>query len=279
MSGFRRTTSDYLRSVCHSIGFGLHRVGPGRDQVCERTRLSRLLAQAESALSPGTVIDVGAACGDFVETCSRVFPAASYVMVEPLVEYRRLLQEIERRHPRSRYICAAATSHAGDIVINVHPDLVGSSVLRETEQGTGVNGVPRTVPAVTIDGLVQQTRARGPFLLKIDVQGAELDVLEGAARTLEETEYILCEVSLFKFFESGPEVLDVTTYMKRRGFVMYDLGGMQYRPLDNALSQIDIAFVKETGPLRQRHEYATPEQRADQDRRIRASLSGRVLPR
>lgn len=199
-------------------------------------------------------------------------------MIEPLVEYRETLQALQQRYPLMRYVCAAAASHDGGTIINVHPDLVGSSVRREMESGTGVNGVPRHVPAVTLDNLVKNMDATGPFLIKIDVQGAELDVLRGASRVLAETEYVLCEVSLFKFFESGPELVDVVTYMKNQGFVPYDLGGVQYRPLDNALSQIDLAFVKESGNFRLQHCYATPMQRAEQDRQIRARLD-KVLRR
>jgi FkbM family methyltransferase len=263
---------DFIRMLCHAMGVTVHRVGPGINTGCERTRLASVLRQAARVLSPTTVIDVGAAHGEFTEECLRVFPSSRYLMIEPLVEYREVLQALQQRCPLAHYVCAAATSHDGEIVINVHPDLVGSSVLHEIESGTGVNGVPRHVPAVTLDNLVKSIGVTGPFLIKIDVQGAELDVLRGAARVLAEAEYVLCEVSLFKFFESGSELVDVVNYIKNQGFVPYDLGGVQYRPLDNALSQIDLAFVKESGDFRLQHCYATPMQRAEQDRQIRTRL-------
>jgi hypothetical protein len=158
------------------------------------------------------------------------------------------------------------------VSLNVHPDLVGSSLFREVEKDTNVNGVLRTVCAITVDSLVKETGAKGPFLLKVDVQGAELDVLRGAERMLADTEYILLEVSLFKFFQDGPDFNDVVLYMKSRGFVIYDISGLQYRPLDNALSQLDVAFVREDGLFRRRHYYATSEQREAQNRRIRIHL-------
>jgi len=269
---------NFARTLFRSVGFDVYRVGTGHSMGYERTQLAQLLRQAKPFISPATVIDVGAAYGGFSEECATLFPLSRYVMLEPLVEYRRALQDLEQRHPSMRHICAAAASRAGDIVIHVHPDLVGSSVLREVESGTEVNGVPRTVPAVTIDAVVREMGVKGPFLLKVDVQGAELDVLRGAAETLAETEYVLCEISLFRFFESGPELIDVVTYMKNQGLVAYDLGNLQYRPLDNALSQVDLAFVKEEGNFRRHHFYATPAQRAKQDRDIRARLT-KVLMR
>jgi hypothetical protein len=49
--------------------------------------------------------------------------------------------------------------------------------------------------------------------------------------------------------------------MHARGFSAYDLLGWQYRPLDQALAQLDIAFVKTDGLLRSSHAYATASQR------------------
>ena len=101
----------------------------------------------------------------------------------------------------------------------------------------------------------------GPYLIKVDVQGAELSVMDGAEGILQETEVIILEVSLFKTMSTNPEIHDVLGYMRKRGFVTYDIFGFRYRPLDGALSQIDMVFVKENGLFRQSHAFASPQQR------------------
>ena len=239
-----------------------------------RTSLLQLLEQARSVgLSPRTVIDVGAAYGSITRLCHGVFPSAHYLLIEPLDEYRPLLEQVTHSIPSSRYRLAAACARNGvQLEINVHPDLVGSSLYREVETGTGVNGVPRSVRTVTVDAVVHEAEASGPFLLKLDVQGAELDALKGAEQILEECEFVVLEVSFFKFFEDGPECADVIDYMKQRGFVPYDIVGLQYRPLDGALSQADIAFVKEHGLFRRQHAYATAAQRDAQNKQMQQYL-------
>lgn len=94
----------------------------------------------------------------------------------------------------------------------------------------------------------------------MDVQGAELDVLDGALRALENTEVVTLEVSLFEFMKGAPQFTDVVLYMKKHGFVAFDIIHGWNRPLDNALGQIDVVFVKEKGIFRKDHSYATRDQ-------------------
>jgi len=194
--------------------------------------------------------------------------------MEPLEEYAPFLEAVAASLPATEYVRAAAASRQGEITINVHRDLVGSSVYVEQEDSS-VNGVPRTVPTVTIDGLIRERGWPKPYLLKIDVQGGELDVLAGAKEALSDTELVLLEVSFFQFFKDGPQFHDVIAFMKSQGFVAYDIYGLQYRPLDNALSQADLAFVREQGPFREHHHYATRSQREQQDRALESRRRNR----
>jgi hypothetical protein len=142
----------------------------------------------------------------------------------------------------------------------VHPNhLNGSSLYKET-MGTEVNGYERTVPMIKIDDVLNQKKLKGPYLIKTDVQGTELDVLEGGAQVLHEAEIISLEVSMFQFMKGAPEFYDVVVYMKEHGFVAYDIILGRNRPLDNALGQIDVVFVKENGQFRKDHSYATDKQ-------------------
>ncbi len=80
-------------------------------------------------------------------------------------------------------------------------------------------------------------------------------------RTLGETEAVILEVTLFGTMISGPQFYNVVAFMKQYGFVVYDFCGFLYRPFDNALSQVDMVFVREQGLFRRSHVFATPEQR------------------
>ncbi len=234
------------------------------------------LRQARSAgLRPKSVIDVGAAFGDFASWCHNVFPEARYLLVEPLEEYEPFLNRVLKTISGAELVQVAAAQGRGDVVIHVHPDLVGSSLYLEQEDST-VNGVPRTVPALSLDEITRERNLEAPYLVKIDVQGAELDLLAGGEETLRKTEYLLLEVSLFEFFKGGTQFCEVIAFMKSRGFVVYEILGLQYRPLDNALSQVDLAFVNDTGLFRKYHYYASSGQRKEQNERFELQLKARA---
>jgi FkbM family methyltransferase len=265
-----------IQKLFRRFGFEIHR-RPGANALIsgpERASLEGSLVQARRAgFVPATVIDVGAAFGSFSRTCHSIFPEAQYILVEPLREYIPSLKRITQEIPRASYEIAVATAQDQVISINVHHDLVGSSLYREVEEGTDVNGVLREVRSITLDRLIIEQKALPPYLIKIDVQGAELDVLTGGLTVLSGAELVVLEVSMFQFFQQGPLFCDVIDYMRSKGFVPYDVLGLQYRPLDRALSQLDIVFVKETGKLRRFHYYATPEQRHEQNRQFRSHFT------
>ncbi|QAR32093.1 FkbM family methyltransferase [Geovibrio thiophilus] len=219
--------------------------------------LSVLTHIKNKGVNPQTVIDVGVAYG--TNGLYGVFDSVRYLMVEPLEEYKGVLDKIVSEYP-AVYTLSAAGSREGSVTMNVHPDMSGSSVLKESE-GAHVDGVERTVPVVTLDGETEKYGLKGPFVIKIDVQGFELEVLKGAEKILKETEIVIMEVSLFQFYKESPTFFDVVAFMNERNFSVYDIFGATYRPLDDALGQVDLVFVANGSVLRETHHYASFEQR------------------
>jgi hypothetical protein len=139
--------------------------------------------------------------------------------------------------------------------------MVWGRVFLKRVEGSAVDGFEREVAVVTLDDLCAERNLKGPYFIKIDVQGAELRVIAGANRILVETEALVMEVSLLGMIVGAPQLSEVVSYMKDIGFVPYDIFDFLHRPLDGALSQVDMVFVREDGPFRQDHAFATPAQR------------------
>lgn len=248
-----RTLKVFVKKFFYIFGLELQKAPRRGTLVGALQQIKRL------GFAPAMVIDVGGAIGNFTLRCHSIFPDSRYLLVEPLEENRKCLDKVTKTIANAEYVLAVATTEPGEVTLNVHSDLVGSSLYFEKE--VNLDGVPRNVPAVTLDDLCNGRGVSGPYLIKADVQGAELDVLSGARETLDKTEYVILEVSLFQFVKCGPQLYDVVTFMKSHGFVVYDIFGANYRPLDGAMAQVDMAFVKENSQFRKYHIYATQKQR------------------
>ena len=238
-----------INNLLRRFGYEIRKSGEGQSLI-------RILLHAKKlGFKPRTVIDVGAAWGAWSRTCATVFPDARYVLVEPLVEYHESLEKAIKELPVGAVLVSSvATSAPGIVTFHVHPDLEGSSVYREGDDPQ-INGAPRELPATTLDAIAHEHHLEGPCLLKLDVQGAELDVLRGAVELLQNTEYVILETSLFSAYNDVPLLHEVIGFMAERGFVPYDILGLLYRPLDGALCQVDVCFVKENGMFRRERAY------------------------
>src|SRR4029077_16524171 len=87
-------------------------------------------------------------------------------------------------------------------------------------------------------------------LLKIDAQGYELSILDGADRILPRVQFVLLEIALIEVNEGCPILHEVLSYMQDRGFVAFDILELHRRPLDRALCQVDIFFCRWDAKLR-----------------------------
>jgi FkbM family methyltransferase len=201
---------------------------------------------------PGTLIDVGVAFG--TPELYRAFPDSDLILIEPVEEFRSQLERLAEERRNVRYTLSAAGAEDGEIEIWVSEDKSGSAL-----HPLG-NADRRRVPMIRLDSLCRDWQLRSPYVIKVDVQGHELDVMEGSKGVLQETLAVVLEVSLIATAPNVPEFYEVVTWMHRHGFVVYDVMGGHNRPLDLARCQTDVVFVAQDGPLRAERRWATAEQ-------------------
>lgn len=223
------------------VGLQISRAGAlGRNWHTVLPHLKRL------GFDAAHVIDVGAGSGTM--EIYHHFPEATLHLFEPLSECVGALRQLAE-HRATNVVEAVVGAAEGTITLHVHEDLVGSSVLAEVEGG-GDDGVPRQVNVVTLDAEMADVDLSGDVLLKVDVQGAELDVFLGGSTTLESATVLVVECSLLPTMDGGAEFFDVVATLHDHGFVLFDLMGGLERPLDRSLSQVDAVLVRSDSPWR-----------------------------
>lgn len=255
-----KLVNNWINAAFKLFGLEIRRIRkPGEDR---RTTLTEVVTHVSRlGFRPKTVIDVGVATGTY--ELYKTFPYSKHLLIEPLREFEIDLKNISSKYG-AEYIIAAAGDRSGAMKINIHSDLLGSSVYKEAD-GSYVDGISRNVQVVAIDTLCRDRRLSGPYLIKVDVQGAERLVLDGARRVLKKTEVVILEVHFFQFYINGPQFFDIISFMKRCGFVAYDIFGGYNRPLDYALASVDMVFVKENGMFRRSNLFAPRQLRKKLD--------------
>ena len=196
---------------------------------------------------PETILDVGAHLGEWSRMAKSVFPKAEVILVEPQAEMQPFLDRFCARFPGSRWFQVGAGAEAGERTLFVSNDPAASSFLPSSE---APGGEKRVLEVQTINRIIGQHNLRVPDLIKIDVQGGEIEVLDGASACFGSTTVFVVEASLFEFHAGQPIFHEIVYYMAERGYVTYDLVNLNRRPLDGALGQVDICFAKEDSKLR-----------------------------
>ncbi len=205
-----------------------------------------------------TVIDVGIAFG--TAPIYNAFPRARYFLVEPVAECRPVLEKLKQRL-NAEYFLVAAGAENRDVSLNVHHDISGSSIYPQVE-GKALDGEARLTPMRRLDSLLPESLEH-PVFLKIDTQGAEIEVLKGLGSRIDEIDLLIVETTMMPVRHGIPQFADIVRFCDDAGFVAYDVLEGFTRALDGALAQIDLAFVRKDSVLRSQAATFNPDQLAE----------------
>jgi FkbM family methyltransferase len=196
---------------------------------------------------PATVIDVGVADG--TQALYRAFPDAYHVLIEPLQEFETDLERLLEER-RGEYLLTAVGAHDGTIALQVdRHSLNMSSVLRSAlpRPGGPERYEVREVPVTTLDQLRERRGWPGPFGLKIDAEGFEPQVIEGARGLLEDTQFVIAEVSVIERFEGDHSFAQFIALMDSAGFGLCDILHAQKIWQSRRVGYIDAMFSRHNG--------------------------------
>src|SRR5262249_5778065 len=108
------------------------------------------------------------------------------------------------------------------------------------EQWSIENEAPVSMDIVPLDEIVAQEHLPGPDLIKLDVQGFELEVLRGGTRTLKRARWVLSEVSFRPFYEGQVLFSELAAFLATHGFETYAFGHSVRAGVP--LLQLDVLF-------------------------------------
>ena len=196
-----------------------------------------------------TVLDVGASRGQFALFAARRFPGAKIHCFEPLPEPAADLRRVMGDRVELHRTAVGSSTGAAAINISARDDSssllpIGSRQEREFP-GTGTESTIE-VPLTTLDQAIAGSPER-PCLLKIDVQGLELEVLKGAERTLGSVDVALVECSFVELYEGQALADEVVAFLLERGLRLTGVHEVVHSAGGSAI-QADFLFEREQAP-------------------------------
>jgi FkbM family methyltransferase len=213
----------------------------------------------QRGFAANTLIDIGAAEGAFFlyRGHSKLFPTARHFFIDAMQEneaaYRKLAPKFG-----TGYEITALSCMEGEVLLRVDPDFYNTHI--EHLQPETAYAATRRVPVSTLDRVVERHALQPPFVLKLDVQGGELDVLRGGLRTLDEAVVVTTEINIFAERDSLVELL---AFMQGIGWALYDLTDLAYYPSDATFYQCYATFIPKSMDFRRNARWCTPDQEGE----------------
>jgi FkbM family methyltransferase len=216
--------------------------------------LNNLKAQG---FSPRFILDIGGYRGDWSREAAAIFSEARILIVEANPQQEAdLVAAVRELGPRAEYTLQLLGPQIRDDV-TFYQVTSGSSVLQER---TSFPTTAIQLSMDTLDHLLEKRPWSSPLLLKLDVQGFELEILKGGVQALDASEVVVVETSVLEYNRGAPLLDEVVSFMKHAGFLVYDICGQLRRETDGVLFQADLIFCKASSELRTHKKFWAREQ-------------------
>jgi FkbM family methyltransferase len=181
-----------------------------------------------------TILDVGV----FSETreLRLAFPKLKHVLFEPLEEFNPTIEQNYRGMDIEIHNCAVSRD-TGDVKLQVWSIFSQWKISHSSMVGDEARGGDyRRVPKTSLDDFMSTRTYEEPFLLKVDIDGQELAVLEGARALLPRCSVLIVEAT-------GPTLVERLAHLNAAGFQLVDLAEPCY--YDGCFWQCDLVTVRD----------------------------------
>lgn len=195
-------------------------------------------------ISPGTIIDVGAAEGKWSLLAKKYWEKSNFVLFEPLEERKSVLEDICNLNPSFYFINKGAGESKGTTDFYVTNDLDGSGI-----SDNNSNTIRRTINLTSIDEEVRNLNLEGPYIIKLDTHGYEVPILEGSKQVLQNTHLLIIECYGFKLSKKSLLFWEMCEYLKGKGFRLIDIVDISLRKKDGAFWQCDAFFIPDNSEI------------------------------
>ena len=235
----------YIRKLFNKFGLEVHRLQPSSDFGAQ-------IIKAMRKVNVDILFDIGANTGQFSEEIRNKGYNGKIISFEPLTSARKML--VHQKSKDLNWVIherAAVGNYNGIIDINISKNSVSSSILpmlkshSDAEKNSMYIRSEKT-PIITLDSVADSYLDKfSNCFIKIDTQGYESQVLDGAFKTLKRAKGVLCELSLVPLYEGQHLWKEIIERSEKEGFVLWSLHKAFTDKRNGRTLQMDAVFLRE----------------------------------
>jgi FkbM family methyltransferase len=181
------------------------------------------------------IFDIGAHYGETAIKYKGVFPDANVYSFEPFPESAKVFLRNTGMYSKIELIEYAFSNKKGESKLYINASDATNSLLNSTITNSWVDNATKndrtlTVRVDTIDNFCEQNNINEIDILKLDVQGGEMLVLEGAIQMLssKKINVIFMEVEFIEIYENQPLFHDMTVFLAKYGYRLFGTYNTQW---------------------------------------------------
>lgn len=201
---------------------------------------------AVSFVAPAALLDIGANKGQFSTLVRNIAPSAIIHAFEPLPAGADRYAALFAGDKRTTLHRVALGENSRTAVFHVTDRADSSSLLKPGEGQKFAFGVSTSstiqVEVKPLDAVLKLVDLPRPVMVKIDVQGAELEVLRGIG-DLSNIDAIYVELSFVELYQGQPLLEDVQRYLDERGFELRGVFNQAFTDIFGP-TQADCLFIQ-----------------------------------
>lgn len=216
---------------------------PSPHYVDPNAAVSNMLTSLKGiGFSPIHIVDIGANHGDWSRAALSVFPNAKISIFEPQARLGRYLGDLER-NPNISIFYKGVGDFDGRLPFTLHDRDDSCSFVYASEDAK-LRGFDQVdIEICRLDSIMAAHSFGPPDLVKIDAEGLDLQVLDGANNSLKSVEIVLVEASVANR-DYPNSVLAVVNKMDLLGYRLFDITDINRTPKRRILWLLEMVFVR-----------------------------------
>lgn len=214
-----------------------------KNQITNTNTIFKILKKKK--FYPKNIFDIGCGHGEWFLKIKKIFPESKYYLFDANNDNKDLLENLSKRYNIDYKICLISDKIKK---IKFYRMGYGSSVYSELSKFKRKVGILKTTTLKLI--LSEKKILSKNNLLKLDVQGSELDILKGLGNKIDTFEAIILETSIRRYNKFSPLFIKVINFMYKNNFIFYDLCDLKRLDgMNSTLVQFDALFINKNSKL------------------------------